>query len=167
VVFRDQIIIFSDKSCEFPNTGDLTQDWRRWFKRAVNHSAQQVYGSGRWLRTHPDRVFMDAKCVQPFPLSLSRIQDARFHRVVVALNAAGRCRDFFHNSGTGSLALRSDIIGDAHYLNPFTVGRMDTQRGYIHVLDDVTLNIMLRELDTITDLQTIWHARKWFFSQTN
>jgi hypothetical protein len=151
VVFRDHIIIFSDKSCQFPNTGDMTQDWRRWFKRAVQHSAKQVYGAERWLRAHPDRLFIDAKCTQPFPLGLPRLQDARVHRVVVALNASDRCREFFDNSGTGSLMLRTDIVGDAHYRNPFTIGRMDTNRGYVHVFDDVTLNIILRELDTITD----------------
>ena len=159
VVFRDHIIIFSDKSCEFPNTGDVAQDWRRWFKRAVLHSAQQVYGAERWLRTHPDRLFIDAKCTQPFPLILPRVQDAHFHRVVVALNAASRCREFFDNSGTGSLLLRSDIVGGAHFLNPFTIGRIDASRGYVHVFDEITLNIALRELDTINDF-TEYLARK-------
>src|SRR5436190_2709215 len=151
VVFRDHLIIFSDKSCEFPNTGDVAQDWRRWFKRAVQQSADQVYGAERWLRTHPDRLFVDAKCSQPFPLILPRIQDARFHRVVVALKAGDRCRQFFENSGAGSLLLRSDITGEAHYTHPFTIGRVDPHRGYVHVFDDVTLNIALRELDTISD----------------
>jgi len=152
VVFREHIIIFSDKSCEFPESGNVIQDWTRWFKRAVQKSADQVYGAERWLREQPHRLFTDAKCTQPFPLTLPGLQDARFHRVVVALNASSRCRQFFDNTGTGSLMLRPEIVGDAHYSSPFTIGQIDARRGYIHVLDDVTLNVVLRELDTVTDL---------------
>ncbi len=151
VVFREHVIIFSDKSCQFPDSGDLIRDWGRWFKRAVQHSAEQVYGAERWLRNHPDRLFMDARCTQPFPLSLPREDDVRYHRIVVASNASERCRQFFNNSGTGSIMLRSDIMGAEHYSNPFTVGQVDANRGYVHVFDDVTLNIILRELDTISD----------------
>jgi len=103
------------------------------------------------MRKHPERLFIDAKCTQPFPLALPPIQSARFHRIVVALNAAQRCKEYFGNTGSGSLMLRTDISGEAHYFNPFTIGQIAQDRGYIHVLDDVTLNIILRELDTITD----------------
>jgi len=34
---------------------------------------------------------------------------------------------------------------------PFAVGDVDPERGYVHVLDDVTLDIALGELDTIAD----------------
>lgn len=151
IVFQNHIIIFSDKSCLFPATEKVRRDWSRWFKRAVYQSARQVYGAERWLREHPDRLFLDPKCSQPFPLAIPRLQDATIHRVVVALNASGACRAFFNNSGSGSLILRPDIVGDAHYDHPFTIGTIDAGRGYVHVFDDVTLNIALRELDTITD----------------
>src|SRR5437588_10483620 len=32
VVFGNHIIIFSDKSCAFPETGNLRLDWSRWFR---------------------------------------------------------------------------------------------------------------------------------------
>jgi hypothetical protein len=84
VVFENHIIILSDKSCQFPQTGDLARDWTRWFKRAVHQSARQVYGAERWLREQPGRLFIDAKCTQPFPLPLPQAEKAHFHRVVVA-----------------------------------------------------------------------------------
>jgi hypothetical protein len=151
VVFREHIIIFSDKSCQFPDTGSVTRDWSRWFKRAVQKSAEQVYGAERRLRDQSRQLFLDAKCTRPFPLLLPRPEDARFHRIVVALNAAPRCRKFFGNSGTGSLMLRPNCIADAHHSNPFVIGQIDTGRGYVHVFDDVTFNIVLCELDTVTD----------------
>jgi len=151
VVFDQHIIVFSDKSCGFPDTGNLGVDWCRWFRRAVQKSANQVYGAERWLRDHPDRVFVDPACTQPFPITLPPPQTARVHRVVVALNAATRCKLFFNNSGTGSLMIQPDIVGDAHLASPFRIGQLDPARGYVHIFDDVTLNIILRELDTITD----------------
>jgi hypothetical protein len=151
IVFRDHIIIFSDKSCQFPETSNEGSDWSRWFKRAVLQSARQVYGAERWLREQPKRLFLDARCTQPFPLILPRAKDAHFHRVVVALNASARCKRHFNNSGSGSLMLRPNVVGEAHHAKPFSIGQIDPNKGFVHVFDDVTLNIVLGELDTITD----------------
>lgn len=152
VVFREHIIIFSDKSCRFPNTGDLGLDWPRWFNRAILKSADQIHRAERWLREHPDRVFLDSACKQRFPIALPEMKEARIHRVVVASNVSERCKLHFANKGSGSLVLRPDIVGrQAHEDAPFTVGHIVANRGYIHVLDDVTLDIVLRELDTVID----------------
>ncbi len=42
VVFDNHVIIFSDKACLFPDTGDIAIDWQRWFRRAVLKAAMQV-----------------------------------------------------------------------------------------------------------------------------
>jgi predicted RNase H-like HicB family nuclease len=39
VVFGDDILIFSDKSCAFPQTGDVHLDWSRWFRVGVSIAA--------------------------------------------------------------------------------------------------------------------------------
>ncbi len=41
VVSGNNIIIFSDKRCAFPDTGDLKLDWSRWYRKAILGSAQQ------------------------------------------------------------------------------------------------------------------------------
>ena len=41
VVFDDDILIFSDKDCAFPNTGNLRLDWSRWYRRAILRSAER------------------------------------------------------------------------------------------------------------------------------
>jgi len=66
VVFGDDILIFSDKSCAFPETGNLQLDWSRWFRRAVLDAAKQGWSAERWLREHPDRLFLDRPCERPF-----------------------------------------------------------------------------------------------------
>jgi hypothetical protein len=154
IVFHEHIIIFSDKSCAFPNTGDVKLDWARWHRRSIEKSAEQACGTERWLVQHPDRVFLDRECSKPFPISISK--NSRIHKVIVALNASERCRSFFAHSGSGSLVLSSEVKGGE---KPFHVGGTDRAGGFVHVLDDVTLDIILRELDTITDF-TDYLSRK-------
>lgn len=64
----------------------------------------------------------------------------------------------------------SRVIGDDHALGrkaggmPFMVGQVDPARGYVHVLDDMTLDVLLRTLDTVADF-TAYLAKKEQFIQ--
>jgi hypothetical protein len=153
VAFHNHVIIFSDKDCVFPRTGNLERDWCRWYRRAVLASANQIWGAERWLRSQGSRLFLDRKCTQPFPLNLPDASTATFHRVVVAHNASQRCREEL--GGSGSLMLVPRITGPMHYdptsgpIMPFAIGQVATEKGFVHVLDDTTLNILLGKLDTI------------------
>jgi hypothetical protein len=146
VVFNEDVIIFSDKSCAFPNTGDLNLDWARWYRNSVEESVKQTNGTERWLRQHPDRVFTDKACRNPLPIPISR--NSRYHKIVVSLNASARCKAFFSGIGNGTLVLSTEVQGSAR---PFHVGDVGHPRAFVHVLDDVSLDIILGELDTITD----------------
>jgi hypothetical protein len=82
--------------------------------------------------------------------------DARFHRVVVAHESAERCKREL--GGSGSLMIDSGCIGDMHWKSkteggggPFTVGNLDPKRGFVHVFDDTTLDIVLSTQDTVSD----------------
>jgi len=167
VVFGNDILIFSDKDCAFPNTGNLDQDWSRWFRRAVASGAQQLWGAERWIRTHPDRLFLDRACIERLPVTFDA-STVRFHRIVVAHDVARRCAELL--GGSGSLMLCSLLRGKAHYegpspfpdlhssdgawaknlrkaagwkgtLLPFTIGDVDPQRGFVHVFDDTSLPV--------------------------
>jgi hypothetical protein len=157
VVFDHHILIFSDKDCKFPNSGDIKRDWTRWFRRAIVKSARQVCGAERWIKEHPERLFLDRACKQRFPIPIPDIQAVKFHRLVVAHESAQRCHE--HYGGSGSFLLNSAIEGDQHLLHPFTIGHLDRKRGYVHVLDDVALEIVMKTLDTITDF-VIYLERK-------
>jgi hypothetical protein len=167
VVFENHVIIFSDKDCKFPESGDLRLDWCRWFRRAVLESAEQVWGAERWIRTYPDRLYLDRRCSLPFPIDVPDPAMATFHRVVVAHDASRRCRQIL--GGSGSLILDPDIVGPMHHegsdVLPFRVGHVDPSRGYIHVLDDTSLDVVMRTLDTITDFVS-YLAKKEAFIQS-
>jgi hypothetical protein len=155
VVCGNHVLIFSDKDCVFPNTGNLELDWSRWYRRAIKDSAAQIFGAEKWIRNHPDRIFLDKSCQQRFPIDLPSSEDAIFHRIIVAHGASKRCKEKL--GGSGSLMIFPDVIGDAHCLPvskggvPFAVGQVNPQKGFVHILDDTTLDILLRTLDTITD----------------
>jgi hypothetical protein len=154
VVFEDDVIIFSDKSCQWPQTANSQLNWSRWVKKAVFESAEQVFGAERWITHFPDRLFLDRACSQRFPVPLPSKDKVRFHRIVVAHNVAEPARAF--SGGTGCLAIRPDIVGKAHYQEgehavvPFAIGRVDERR-YVHVLDDLALDVLLKTLDTVRD----------------
>lgn len=150
VVFDDQILIFSDKHCLFPNTGDLSLDWQRWFRRAVRQSLKQLLGAERWLRNYPNRVFLDSRCTQPFPIAFPDVRTARFHLLLVAHDISPHCMRYL--GGSGSLMIRSDLRGAAEHVEPFLIGDLNPAGTYVHVLDDTSLDILLKSLDTIADL---------------
>lgn len=49
VVCDNHILLFSDKSCAFPDTGNVKLDWSRWFRKTISESAKQLVGAERWL----------------------------------------------------------------------------------------------------------------------
>ena len=154
VVFENDVIIFSDKDCRFPTSGDLNVDWCRWFKRAVKEPAEQIWGAERWIRSHSDRLYLDPKCTRPFPIELPNPKVARVHRIVVAHGGVRRCREEL--GGSGSLMLLPSIVGSAHTNpseggRPFAIGQLDPARGYVHVFDDASLKVVMNTLDTVAD----------------
>ena len=155
VVFGDHVVIFSDKDCAFPDTGDTQVDWRRWYRKAIAKSAEQVFGTERWIGNHPDRFFLDRACTQRFPLPLPDPSAAKVHRVVVAHGVAERCRREL--GGSGGLRIVPAVVGAMHTAppedggRPFAIGQVDPARGYVHVLDDASLDTVMAGLDTVSD----------------
>ena len=141
VVCDKHLIIFSDRSCKFTESGNLDTDWCRWYRKSILESATQILGAERWLRKFPNKIFIDEQCQQQFPFKLQPWEQFSVHRIVVSLNAADRCRAEI--GGTGSLLINPNIVRDDHIkpnnenYQPFSVGWINPELGYIHVLDDI------------------------------
>jgi SEC-C motif-containing protein len=162
VVFQNNVIIFSDKDCEFRGTGNLQTEWCRWYKKAILKSVVQVFGAERWIKGFPNRLFLDRRCRVPFPIALPNPDRTTFHRVVVAHNGARRCREAL--GGTGSLMMDTSVVGNVHSRFPFTIGQIDPDKGYVHVLDDTTLDLVMNTLDTITDFTAYLTKKEQFLT---
>jgi hypothetical protein len=166
--FDRHIFLFSDKYCNFPDSGNLKTDWFRWFKRAVWKGAEQLWGAERWIREHPDRLFRDSQCTAGLPINLPATADTIFHRIVVAHGASDRCQKHF-GGGSGSLIIAPSIVGKSHFdasALPFTVGTLDPGR-FVHVMDDVTLDIVLGTVDTVSDLAGYLDAKEKLLTSGN
>ena len=58
VVCDPHVIIFSEKNINWSDK-PVQVAWSRWFKKAVEKSADQINGAERWISEFPDRVFLD------------------------------------------------------------------------------------------------------------
>lgn len=153
VVFRNDVLLFSDKSCAYPDTGDAVLDWRRWFSRAIAKSAHQVRQAERWLRTQPGQIFLDAAATEKLPLALPPAATMKVHRICVATGAADRCR---RESGQPMLGI--DLtIADAEA--PLRIGKVTEAGAFLHVFDAHALELVLTELDTISDFVAYLEAK--------
>jgi len=160
VVCDNSIIIFSDKCCDFGNSGSLALDWERWRRRTIEAGGKQAFGAERMLRNFPDRVFTDATCKHHLPPKLPPSPKMRVHRIVVARGAKNNCRTATGLSGSLILA-PGELTGDAPH-PPFVIGDPFPDRGFVHILDDVTLELLLKELDTITDFLDYLEEKETF-----
>ncbi|MGF1614789.1 MAG: hypothetical protein ACFCVA_13015 [Gammaproteobacteria bacterium] len=151
VIFDKHVLLFSDKHCEFPEGIDLAVAWARWYRRAVEKSARQLIGARNWVTRFPTRIYVDKGCERPLPIPIPGADTARFHLVAVTRGAYDACRAFFSGGSTGSLALNTSVVGEDHHSRPFVIGRVVRNGPYIHVLDELTLDVLLRELDTVKD----------------
>ncbi|QEH39354.1 hypothetical protein [Chitinophaga sp. XS-30] len=149
VIVGDDIIIFSDKQCQFPSTDNLEIGWARWFRRAVHESAKQLWGAEKWIRRYPDEVYTDNKCQNKFPTPIEINSQTRFHLVLVANGASEACKKV--NGGSGSLEINNEIQGVSSHTTPFVIGDLDSSKSFIHVLDETSLDIVLKNRDTISD----------------
>jgi hypothetical protein len=153
VVFDDHVLIFSDKHYSFAESNDLDLDWQRWYRQAIYKSALQAWGAERWLKKHPDRIYLDRACTKHFPLPIPSNENARYHLIAVAHGCEDKCETEF--GGTGSLVINTSLgqRGDKDELSskPFTIGDLDPKRTFVHVFTEYTLNIILQTLDTISD----------------
>jgi hypothetical protein len=154
VICGQHVLIFSDKGIAWPGAEDLNLAWSRWFRRAISKSVDQIRGAERWINQHPDRIFLDAKASQPLPLQLPPRECRKIHGIAVARGAGDACRHHF-KGGSGSLLVRPSLRGEDHAaagkMIPFAVGDVDPDGPFVHVFDDATIQIVMRELDTISD----------------
>jgi hypothetical protein len=166
VVCDPHIILFSEKRIGWPDT-PLDVAWPRWFRRAVAAAARQLRGAERWIEEFPDRIFLDPGCTVPFPLVLPPTKRRKLHRVVVAGGAAAACRNYFQG-GSGSFLVKPDIVADDHWnaassnYMPFATGDIEPSGDFVHVFDEVSLEVVMSELDTISDFTEYLDKRAAF-----
>lgn len=159
VVFGNDIVIFSDKHIEFQEDKELNVAWPRWYKRAVRNSCRQLQGAKSWLLRFPERVFLDAKCLRGLPVLVPIGEDVRFHLVAVTRGSRDAALTHF-GEGLGSFGVYSSLEGDDHLTAPFMIGMPESNKQYVHVFDEVSIELLMREFDTAVDFIDYLKARE-------
>lgn len=153
VVFGDDVILFSDKSCAYGDAEEPTA-WRRWYKKAIAKSARQVQQAEHWIRTRPNQVFLDVHCTVPLPVALPPPDRVRVHRVCVATGAAARR---LAETGRPSLAIDLTVVGHDERMR---IGAVEEAGGWLHVFDESSLDTVFGELDTAPDFLAYLTAKE-------
>ena len=151
VVFGNDVLLFSDKQCAFPSDVDIAVAWPRWYKRAIEKSARQLAGAESFIRRFPTRVFVDRACETRLPVPLPDADVARYYLIAVTRGGHDAAATHFGGGSSGSPMLNTTLEGNDHFGRPFEIGFPLKGRRFFHVLDEVTVNILLEELDTVPD----------------
>ena len=155
VVCGRYVIIFSEKTISWPG-GELEVAWSRWFKRAVWSAAKQARGAERWITEFPERIFLDRKCRTKFPIDFPAREERIIHRVVVA-KGTGEGFERYSSNSLGKFVIEPGIRSAQHWQNnrdnvkPFVVGDVDPLSSFVHVFGEVGMDVLMYELNTISD----------------
>lgn len=160
VVCGDDVIIFSDKDCQFDCDKDLELAWARWYKKAIIKSANQAWGAERWIKQFPREIYLDPTCKTIFPFALPNPESAKFHLVIIAHQVSKVCKEHF--GGSGSLMICNDDVFAKEIGMPFVIGDLDKSKTFVHFFDDTTLDIVMENVDTITDFVSYLSKKELF-----
>jgi hypothetical protein len=154
VVFGDDVLLFSDKGGAYPDSGDHTLDWTRYYRSAITQSAAQLRTAEHWIRRSPDRVYLDVRCTEHLPITLPPAARINVHRICVAPAATEAARA---RAGLDGLAINPSVVGDERL---YTVGQVQGCRGWVHVFDEDTLAAVMPALSTTPDFIAYLRAKE-------
>lgn len=167
MVFGNDVIIFSDKESKWQSHKPVKLAWERWYRRTIDNSINQLVGADRWLREHPNRVFIDRYCNEPLPIELPSSENRTHHLVAVSNGANCASRKYF-NHPRGTFMITPYLKGGDHTserfknIHPFVLGDVNPKGKFVHVFDSSSLRIIMQELDTPRDFIDYLKARKSF-----
>lgn len=168
VIFGNDVLLFSDKDCAFRSDIDVTVAWSRWYRSAIDKSAKQLAGAEKFLKAYPKRVFLDKSCQAPLPIALPEPSEARYFLIAVTRGSHFAARQFFGGGSSGSLMLLTGLVGKAdHEKAPFHIGFPLESRRFVHVLDEMTVDLLLEELDTVPDLVHYLRKKEEFLERSD
>lgn len=156
VVFGNDILLISDKEIEFKSEKGELVGWKRWYKDAITKSFKQTKGAERWIKTYPDRLFVDKQCTTKFPINID-LSNAKFHHILVTHGLENILEE---KLGYGSLRFNNDInLGDTE---PYKIGEINNEP-FVHVFTEKTLKDCLEHFDTANDFIEYLKLREKFF----
>ena len=162
VAFGDDVIIFSDKDCSWPDSDDWATGWRRWEKKAIHKSMNQLRGAQRVLESEDMPLYLDPQCSIRFPYTLPKKGCGRTHLIAVARGAAAKSRQYF-KGGLGTFVLffhPTELVTE-----PLTLTAQPRSLPFVHVFDEISIELLLATINTAKDLAAYLSARREFLTR--
>jgi hypothetical protein len=147
----DDAFLFSDKHIAWNNGTSTEVAWGRWYRRAIAKSVSQLAGAERWIADHPERLFLDPACTKAFPVELPKKSNLRVHKIAIAVGIGNVARSLV--GGRGTLAISPALKGEDALRQPFAIGDVNPEGSFVHVFDETGFDLVVRELDTVTDFR--------------
>lgn len=144
VVFDNNIIIFSVKNIKYNESKGIA-GWQRWKRKAIDESIVQINGAEKWIKKYPNQIYLNKNCNTIIPINSSK--KLKIFRIVVAHGISDVIARISGNT-SGSLGIKYSDDNDFENI-PYFV-KLPKSPIY-HILDSSSLEILLKELDTITD----------------
>lgn len=156
VVFDNKVIVFSDKDISFKEHRGIDTAWGSWYRKSVLKSADQLFGAEKWIRQFSDRIYLDKDCRIKFPVDIE-IESMEIHLVAVTKTLQSHSVRYF-NSIAGAIGESSgsfiQIYNEEYGVETpplFTIGDLYKNKSFVHVFDEISLTLLMSELDTIHD----------------
>jgi hypothetical protein len=146
VLDSDVFLFFDREIRKFDDADDLELAWERWHRKVITAQIATSKGAKRHIK-NGGNIFLDSECKDPLPLPDDRSK-LRVHQIIVAHGAKEACMEFSGANVYGSMAIKCET-GTSAAKFPFLIP-LDKEDP-VHVLDSHNLEIILGELDTITD----------------
>ncbi|HXD31604.1 MAG TPA: SEC-C metal-binding domain-containing protein [Pyrinomonadaceae bacterium] len=160
VVFDSHILIFSDKDIHFDIDVEIEVAWNRWRKRSIDKSISQLHGAERWIKNNPGEIYLDPACENRFPLDLVKLAPHQIHLIAVTKNSHKHAKKHFGGGSSGSFMLIPASAAKQVSNSPFVLSDTTQSKTYVHVFDEVTLDTLFEELDTISDFVSYLSAKE-------
>ncbi len=141
VVCKPDIIIFSVKDIGLTDSGDVSIDWKRWRKRAIDASAKQIYGAERWLDGASHVIRSDGSA----GIELPHREVRRVHRVAIALGDQGKASIRFGDFGKG-------------FVHVFDKTSLETIMGELDTIEDFVAYLSAKEALYLSGRTTLFQG---------
>jgi hypothetical protein len=157
-IFENNVFLFFDReSLKFEKSdADFSLTWERWKREAITKQIQTASGAKRYIQNNRNEIYLDAGKQTRLPIQIP-VGDLKIFKIVVAHGAKEACEQFSEQNIYGSLGISYEREPPRASL-PFIVplDRDDP----VHVLDSHNLELILGELDTVSDFQRYLEAKE-------
>jgi predicted secreted acid phosphatase len=160
ILFENKVFLFFDRSRSinpFSKTKIKTQ-WNRWYEKVVNKQIKSCNGAEKYIRSGK-KMFFDNKRSREIPFQFNS-ENLNVHKIILTHGIREACLEHSRNNINGSLGIiygsTNDLPNDNNIITQFTKNHTPftvylEKDNPIHIFDTHNLDIILRELDTISD----------------